>query len=124
MDDELCAMLAHYMPKEEMVRQYQEIFPEGHETYYQEQTPFDFSQIVAAISQSSDDDVQKALSLELPNQYSTLGTVLSNLGRISLNAHPKKRCLTHNISLKHLSFMIANLISGVGTNEIYFGGRS
>lgn len=67
MDDELCAMLAHYMPKEEMVRQYQEIFPEGHETYSQKQTPFDFSQIVATISQSGDADVQKALSLELPN---------------------------------------------------------
>src|SRR3990167_10234422 len=66
-DDELCAMLAKYMPKEEMVRQYQEIFPEGHETYSQKQTPFDFSQIVATISQSGDADVQKALSLELPN---------------------------------------------------------
>ena len=68
MDDELCAMLAHYMPKDELVRQYQEIFPEGHDAYYQKQTPFDFSQIVEAISQSSDADVQKALSLELPNQ--------------------------------------------------------
>ena len=68
MDDELCAMLAKYMPKEEMARQYQEIFPEGHDAYYQKQTPFDFSQIVEAISQSSDADVQKALSLELPNQ--------------------------------------------------------
>ena len=68
MDDELCAMLAKSMPKEEMARQYQEIFPEGHDAYYQKQTPFDFSQIVEAISQSSDADVQKALSLELPNQ--------------------------------------------------------
>ena len=67
MDDELCAMLAKYMPKEEMARQYQEIFPEGHETYSQAQTPFDFSQIGEAISQSSDVDVEKALSLELPN---------------------------------------------------------
>ncbi len=66
-DDELCAMLAYYMPKEEMARQYQEIFPEGHETYSQQQTPFDFSQIVETISQGSDADVQKALSLELPN---------------------------------------------------------
>jgi len=68
MDDELCAMLANYMQAEEMARQYQDIFPEGHATYYQEQTPFDFSQIIETISQSSDEDVQKALSLELPNQ--------------------------------------------------------
>ncbi|WP_133129261.1 hypothetical protein [Legionella yabuuchiae] len=67
MDNELCAMLAHYMPEEEMVRQYQEIFPEGHETYSQEQTSFDFSSIVQAITQSSDADVQMALSLVLPN---------------------------------------------------------
>ncbi|WP_133131049.1 hypothetical protein [Legionella yabuuchiae] len=68
MDDELCAMLAKYMPKEEMARQYQEIFPQGHEAYYEAQTPFDFSQIVAVISQSSDEEVQKSLDLELPNQ--------------------------------------------------------
>lgn len=67
MDDELCAMLAHYMPKDELIRQYHEIFPKKHETYSQEQTPFDFSQIVETISQSSDADVEKALSLELPN---------------------------------------------------------
>lgn len=67
MDDELCAMLAKYMPKEEMTRQYQEIFPEGHETYYKAQTPFDFSQIVQIITQSNNRDVEKALSLELPN---------------------------------------------------------
>ncbi len=67
MDDELCAMLAHYMQEDEMLRQYQENFPKGHETYYKKQTPFDFSQIVEAISQSSDEDVQKALGLELPN---------------------------------------------------------
>ena len=68
MDDELCAMLAKFMRKKEMVRQYQEIFPEGHDAYYQKQTPFDFSQIVATISESDDADVQKALSLELSNQ--------------------------------------------------------
>ena len=68
MDDELCAMLAKCMSAEEMARQYQEIFPEGHDAYYQKQTPFDFSQIVEAISKSSDADVKKALSLELPNQ--------------------------------------------------------
>jgi hypothetical protein len=67
MDDEICAMLTHYMSKEEMTRQYQEIFPEGHEAYYQAKNPFDFSQILTKISQSSDDDVKKALRLELPN---------------------------------------------------------
>ncbi len=35
MDDELCAMLAHYMSRDALIRQYQEIFPNGHETYYQ-----------------------------------------------------------------------------------------
>lgn len=67
MDDERCAMLANYMQEEEIAHQYQDIFPEGHEAYYQEQTSFNFSQLVAAISQSSDKDVEKALSLELPN---------------------------------------------------------
>jgi hypothetical protein len=67
-DDELCAMLAEYMPESELVCQYHEIFPKGHEAYFQAQTPFDFSQLVEAISQSSDADVQKALSLKLPNQ--------------------------------------------------------
>jgi hypothetical protein len=68
MDDELCAMIAHYMPKNELIRQYQEIFPRGHESYYQGQTPFDFSKIMDAISQSSDEDVGIALRLELPNE--------------------------------------------------------
>ena len=67
MDDELCAMLANYMTNEEMTRQYQEIFPDGHESDYQEQTPFNFSKIMQAISESQDEDVKKALSLELPN---------------------------------------------------------
>ena len=75
MDDELCAMLAKYMPKEEMARQYQAIFPKGHETYYQEQTSFDFGQIVQAISESSDDDVQKARNLELPNHTALWGSL-------------------------------------------------
>lgn len=67
MDDELCEMLANYLTKEEMKDQYQTIFPEGHEAYYQAQTAFDFTQIVTAISNSNDADVDKALSLELPN---------------------------------------------------------
>lgn len=67
MDDELCEMLANYLTKEEMDSQYQAIFPTGHEAYYQAQTAFDFAQIVDAISNSNPADVEKALSLELPN---------------------------------------------------------
>lgn len=73
MDDELRGMLAKYMTKEEMTCQYQAIFPQGHETYFKAQTPFDFSHIVATISNSSDDDVKKALSLELPNNTKLWG---------------------------------------------------
>ncbi|HVC49421.1 MAG TPA: hypothetical protein VND43_04555, partial [Burkholderiales bacterium] len=67
MDDEMCEMLAKYMNKDEITRQYQAVFPEGHEKYYAEQKPFDFSAIVDAISQGSNADVEKALDLELPN---------------------------------------------------------
>src|SRR3990167_9674680 len=67
MDAELCEMLANYLTKEEMDSQYQAIFPTGHEAYYQAQTAFDFTQIVDAISNSTPADVEKALSLELPN---------------------------------------------------------
>lgn len=67
MDDELCEILANYMTKEEMDSQYQAIFPAGHEAYYQAQTAFDFAQIVDTISNSNSADVEKALSLELPN---------------------------------------------------------
>jgi len=70
MDDELCEKLARYMTQEEMNDQYQTIFPAGHEAYYQAQAPFDFGQIVAVISNSNDADVEKALSLELPNKKS------------------------------------------------------
>ena len=70
MDDELCEMLANYLTKEEMNDQYRTIFPEGHEAYYQAQTAFDFTQIVDTISNSSNADVEKALSLELPNNTS------------------------------------------------------
>lgn len=75
MDDELCEMLARYMTKEEMDSQYQTIFPEGHEAYYQAQTAFDFTQIVTAINNSNDADVEKALSLELPNNTSLWATL-------------------------------------------------
>ncbi len=67
MDDELCAMLAKYMTQEDMKNQYQDIFPTGHKSYYATQTPFDFNQIVDAISRSNDANIQKALNLELPN---------------------------------------------------------
>jgi hypothetical protein len=67
MDDELCEMLANYLTQEEMNSQYQVIFPAGHEAYYSAQTAFDFSQIVNTISDSIPADVDKALSLELPN---------------------------------------------------------
>ena len=67
MDNEMCEMLAKYMKKDEVARQYQAVFPEGHEKYYAGQKPFDFTDIVNAISKSSKDDVEKALDLELPN---------------------------------------------------------
>ena len=60
-DDEMWEMLEKYMVSEEVARQYQEIFPEGHEKYFADQTPFDFSVIVNAITQSSAADVQAAL---------------------------------------------------------------
>ena len=67
MDDEMCEMLAKYMRKDEIARQYEIVFPEGHEKHYKEQQPFDFSAIIDAISQSSEDELDKALDLELPN---------------------------------------------------------
>ena len=67
MDDEMCEMLANYMTLDEMNDQYQTIFPEGHEAYYQTQTAFDFTQIIDTISNSNNADVEKARSLELPN---------------------------------------------------------
>ena len=63
----MCEMLAKYMNEDEIARQYQELFPEGHEKYFEAQTPFDFSTIADAISQSNDADLEKALDLELPN---------------------------------------------------------
>ena len=70
MDDELCEMLTNYLTFDEMNEQYQTIFPEGHEAYYQAKTAFDFTQITDTISNSSYADVEKALSLELPNNTS------------------------------------------------------
>ena len=61
-DDEMWEMLEKYMTSEEVAHQYQEIFPEGHEKYFADQTPFDFSVIVNAITQGSAADVQAALN--------------------------------------------------------------
>ena len=66
-DDEMCEMLAKYMSKDEMAAQYKIIFPESHEQQHQKQTSFNFDGIVHAINQSNNNDVDKALSLELPN---------------------------------------------------------
>lgn len=71
-DDEACALLASYMQKEEWIRQYQAIFPEGHELYYSKQTPFDFQEITNAITSSSDADLQKALDFKLPDNSKLL----------------------------------------------------
>ncbi len=71
LDDEMCEMLANltHMSKEEMTSQYKEkdIFPEGHQKHYQEQTRFDFSDIINAIDKSNNEEVQTALNLVLPN---------------------------------------------------------
>src|SRR3990167_354989 len=67
MDDELCSILARHMPQEELISQYQAIFPAGHKNFSATQTAFDFGSIIDVISHSSNADVEKALSLELPN---------------------------------------------------------
>ena len=105
MDNEMCEMLAKYMNKDEIARQYETVFPEGHEKYYAEQKPFDFSAIVDAITRGSDDDVKKPSILNCLIRLHS-GASLSNLGRISRHTQKQKRCLTHNISLKPLSFMM------------------
>lgn len=79
MDDEMCEMLAKYMSKDEIARQYQEIFPKGHEKYYTEQKPFDFTDIVNAISNSSSADVQHKHSIWSCQTILRSGTSLSNL---------------------------------------------
>ncbi|OGV37934.1 MAG: hypothetical protein A3E88_03300 [Legionellales bacterium RIFCSPHIGHO2_12_FULL_35_11] len=43
------------------------MFPAGHKNFSATQTAFDFWPIIDVISHSSDADVEKALSLELPN---------------------------------------------------------
>lgn len=61
-DDEMCAVLKQYMSDEEIIRQYKEMFPQGHEKSYEAQTPFDFSTLVDVITQSNDVDVQAQLN--------------------------------------------------------------
>lgn len=63
-DDEMCALFKQYMSDEEIIRQYKEIFPQGHEKMYEAQTPFDFSTLVNVITQSNDVDVQAQLNLQ------------------------------------------------------------
>ena len=63
-DDEMCAVLKQYMRDEEIIRQYKEIFPEGHEKIDEAQTSFEFSTLVNAITQSNDVDVQAQLKLK------------------------------------------------------------
>ncbi len=54
----MCAVLKQYMSDEEIIRQYKEIFPEGHEKSDEAQTPFGFSTLVDVITKSNDVDVQ------------------------------------------------------------------
>lgn len=60
-DIEMCEMLRKYMHPEEVVRQYQEIFPQGHEGYLTLK-PFDFSELVDEITQSPMVDITAALA--------------------------------------------------------------
>lgn len=122
MDDELCEMLANYLTLDEMNSQYQVIFPAGHEAYYSAQTAFDFSQIVNIITVSIPADVNKALSLELPND-TAIWVALEQFRADFTNQSYRKACLTPSISSKHLSCMRKNIIAGPRTSKIYFGGR-
>lgn len=63
-DEEMCKMLMEYMQPEEIILEYNQIFPQGVETHCASQKPFNFSEIFNVISQSSDADVQAALSKE------------------------------------------------------------
>lgn len=65
--DAMAEMLTKCMIKEDVDGQYDEIFPEGHQTFFKNQKSFDFSEIIQAITASSEEDVQKALDLEQPN---------------------------------------------------------
>lgn len=74
-DDDMYEMLAKHMAPEEVTRQYEEIFPEGHEKYFADQTPFDFSKIIHVITQGSAEDVQAALNKQ--QDGSLLGQTLN-----------------------------------------------
>ena len=52
------------MSDDEIIRQYNEIFPEGMQAHIASQTPFDFSLLVDVISQSSSDDAIAASNME------------------------------------------------------------
>ncbi len=60
-DNEMCEMLRKYMNPEEVARQYQEIFPQGHEQYLALES-FDFSELVDVINESSMADINAALA--------------------------------------------------------------
>ncbi len=84
------------------------------------QTPFDFSQIVEAIGQSSDADVQKALYLELPNNTVLWSNLLQFRADFTQRSS-QETVFNHNIFSRRLNFLILDLICGVVTSEIYFG---
>ncbi len=63
-DDEMCEVLKKYMINAEVIREYKEIFPEGHEQHYEAQMPFDFSALVGVITQSNNADVEAQLNLQ------------------------------------------------------------
>lgn len=95
-DDEMCDMLAKYMTPEKATRQYQEIFPEGHQPYVEAQTPFDFSTVITAIVQSTDDEIDAALNKE--QNDSALGNALNQF-RIDFTLRSQQEKV---FNLKHL----------------------
>lgn len=86
--DAMCEMLAKYMMEVNIDLQYNEIFPEGHEKLFADQTPFDFSEIIQAIQNASINDVNDALSLIQPNN-TTLWVALEKF-RQEFTEHSKK----------------------------------
>lgn len=62
LDIEMCDMLRRYMAPCEVLRQYQEVFPEGHEKYFASQASFDFNFLIGVIAQSSNAEIVAALA--------------------------------------------------------------
>ncbi len=60
-DNEMCEILQKYMDPKEVARQYQEIFPQGHEKYFASQQSFDFSALIGVITRSSMANIKAAL---------------------------------------------------------------